>query len=167
MIYYYIWTSTNPELQEHLRRANEHRSAAWFAFFKAIGGGFGALRHAATAVSGWLSRRIRERAAIRELSALSEHELKDIGIARNDIPWIAGETARGVEEPRAAALEARNRLEAQRLQRLARSKPYKIPVWLRGVIDGDRQHTVEQPTPAPGRAHRGEDAPKQSLAGRC
>ena len=167
MIYYYIWTSTNPDLQEHLRRANEHRSAAWYATFKAIGAGFGALRPAVTSLAEWFSRRVRERAAIRELSALSEHELKDIGIARNDIPWIAGETARGVEEPRAAALEARNRLEAQRVQRLAQTKPYKIPVWLRGVIDGDRRHTVEQPVPAPRRAHRSEDAPKQSLAGRC
>ena len=40
------------------------------------------------AVGAWVSRALQRRAVMNELSALSDHELADIGLARSDIPRV-------------------------------------------------------------------------------
>jgi uncharacterized protein YjiS (DUF1127 family) len=52
-------------------------------------------------IGAWLSREHRRRQTIRELSAMSDEMLADVGIARADIPAIAA--ALFVERPAAAA----------------------------------------------------------------
>jgi len=42
-------------------------------------------------VSGWLKRQSRARQAIRELNALSDRDLADIGISRCDIDQVVWE----------------------------------------------------------------------------
>ena len=44
--------------------------------------------NAAVAAGNWLARRYTRKISIRELSTLSDHMLKDIGIGRHEIPTI-------------------------------------------------------------------------------
>jgi len=55
------------------------------------------LRIAATRLDIWLEARRRAEAARRDLSQMTDGELRDIGLSRSDIEWVA----RGIS-PRAA-----------------------------------------------------------------
>jgi uncharacterized protein YjiS (DUF1127 family) len=77
-----IWINANPTLRGHLRKANEERSAAYYATWRAV----------TTSVRGLIEavRRFRgERETYRELSRLNDRQLKDIGISRPEIGSIA------------------------------------------------------------------------------
>jgi uncharacterized protein YjiS (DUF1127 family) len=54
----------------------------------------GALAVWGTALDAWLDARLVAAAARRELSAMSDYELRDIGLARGDIEYVASGGAR-------------------------------------------------------------------------
>jgi len=56
----------------------------------------GALAAAGKTLDTWLDARDVAAAARRELSAMSEHELRDIGLGRGDIEYVAGGGARDI-----------------------------------------------------------------------
>jgi len=77
-----IWINANPTLRGHLRKANEKRSAAYYATWRAV----------TAAVRGLIEavRRFRgERETYRKLSRLNDRQLQDIGISRSEIGSIA------------------------------------------------------------------------------
>lgn len=141
MAYHYIWLSSNPNLAEHLRRANEARSANIYQSLGAPRRGLAVLKDAALDVFRWMQRRVRERAALRELSALDDRSLKDIGISRGEILRVAAASVQRTDEAPAPAAE---RTDDQA------GDTHGRPVWLRGIVDGDRaaaQHTAtDEPT---------------------
>jgi uncharacterized protein YjiS (DUF1127 family) len=100
MIYHYIWNSSNPHYRDILRRANEDRSASFYSALGVLRGGTMALRDAVSRLAARARRRARERVAVRELSALDDRALKDIGVVRGDIAQIAKLAAEKVSEPR-------------------------------------------------------------------
>ena len=55
-----------------------------------------ALAAAGKALDGWLDARHVAAAARRELGSMSEHELRDIGLGRGDIEYVAGGGARDI-----------------------------------------------------------------------
>jgi uncharacterized protein YjiS (DUF1127 family) len=77
-----IWINANPELRGHLRTANEARSAAYYANWRAVTAPFRGLVEA-------LRRVRRERETYGRLSRLNDRQLKDIGISRSEIGSIA------------------------------------------------------------------------------
>ena len=77
-----IWINANPELRDHLRKANEERSAAFYATWRAVTAPFRELVEAVRRFRG-------ERETYGRLSRLSNHMLKDIGISRSEIGSIA------------------------------------------------------------------------------
>ncbi len=77
-----IWLNANPELRGHLRTANEARSAAYYATWRAVTAPFRGLVEA-------LRRVRRERETYGRLSRLNDRQLKDIGISRSEIGSIA------------------------------------------------------------------------------
>ena len=87
-----IWINANPELRNHLRKANEARSAAFYATWRAVTAPFRGLVEAVRRAGG-------ERETYHALSRLSDHMLKDIGISRSEIGDIAQAVA--VERPEA------------------------------------------------------------------
>lgn len=128
----HIWVSANPEYREQLRRANEARAAAYYAAWRAlvrtIGNGF-------DRVAAALERRRRQRRTHRELSALSDRQLDDIGLRRAEIPFLARKAASARAEitladlpplrsaPRSGELpEARHQRPAPRAARPARER---------------------------------------------
>ena len=87
-----IWINANPALRDHLRQANEQRSAAFYAAWRAV---TAPLRGLVEAV-----RRVRdEHETYRELNRLDDRQLKDIGISRSEIGDIVQAVA--VERPEA------------------------------------------------------------------
>ncbi len=70
-----IWINANPELRDHLRKANEARSAAFYATWRAVTAPFRRLVEAARRARG-------ERETYRELNRLNDSQLTDIGISR-------------------------------------------------------------------------------------
>lgn len=58
------------------------------------------LRSSARLLGRWLERRRAARVALRELSSMSDRELRDIGIARSDIEYVAAQASHGA--PRTA-----------------------------------------------------------------
>ncbi len=87
-----VWINANPELRDHLRKANEERSAAFYAAWRAVTAPFRGLVEA-------LRRARGERETYRNLSRLSDRQLKDIGISRSEIGGIA--QAAAAEPPKA------------------------------------------------------------------
>jgi uncharacterized protein YjiS (DUF1127 family) len=83
---HYIWLNSNPELQKHLRKASEARAATIYAAWKAI---VRAVADPVRAVVELIRRANRVRATYRELSALSDHRLRDIGLSRSEISSVA------------------------------------------------------------------------------
>lgn len=86
------------EMRRLERWAHRRRADTVHHLFSALGGGLvGAVKSTGRATQaaarglgrGYRTVRLwqRRRAAIRELNALSDHVLKDIGLARGDIPW--------------------------------------------------------------------------------
>ncbi len=74
--------NANLALRDHLRKANEERSAAFYATWRAV----------TAPVRGLIEvlRRVRrERETYGRLSRLSDYMLKDIGISRSEIGSIA------------------------------------------------------------------------------
>jgi len=82
----HLWLFANPELSDHLRRANEARAAAFYAAFKAVA------EVVATPVR-YLAERLRRarraRQAYHALDGLSDRTLRDIGLSRSEIRSIA------------------------------------------------------------------------------
>ncbi len=129
MAYHYLWLSSNPDLADQLRRANEERSAAFYQAFARLWRRLAALKNVVAPVAGWLRRRVRERAALRELAALDDYSLKDIGVSRGEIQRIARSFGDGTEESR--------RPGGDRNTASTTAAP-NVPAWLRGVFDGGR-----------------------------
>ena len=68
-----IWINANPELRGHLRKANEERSAAYYAAWRAVTAPVRGLIEA-------LRRARRERETYGALSRLNDRMLQDVGI---------------------------------------------------------------------------------------
>lgn len=81
-----IWLNANPELSDHLRRANEARAAAYYAAFKAVA-------EAVAMPVRYLAERLRRAHRARQtyyaLAGLSDHNLRDIGLSRSEVHSIA------------------------------------------------------------------------------
>lgn len=88
MLDYYRSYATAPEFDEHFRRANEARAAAWYDALRSVAKAASVPARAATFLAGKLLRWHRERTAIRLLEALDERMLLDAGIARHEIPDV-------------------------------------------------------------------------------
>ncbi len=125
MAYHYIWLNSDPEYAKYLRRANEERSAAFYQAFGALWRSLSVFGK----VAAWLKRRVRERAALRELSSLDDRSLKDIGISRGEIPRI-------VKEFGASGADAPAQVDTGTAGPKAVDE--RKPSWLRGVLDGGR-----------------------------
>lgn len=152
MGYHYIWVKSDPITSEQLQRANEARSAAFYTALKLVSRAVGVIPATASALwTRWRKRQARL-ASIRELSALSDRELKDIGIARGEIYHVAELSADGVREPReqVTASDARRKAATSRW-----------PAWLRGIIEGGQTgsgRTAGQPTAAAHNQNRRKSA---------
>lgn len=78
--------STSPELDRHLRQANEERAAAVYAAWTATRSGVSAI---VGNLAGFVSRVRRARRTSGALKALSDRQLRDIGVNRADIESVA------------------------------------------------------------------------------
>jgi len=139
MIHYYIWKNSNPELEDTLRRVNEERSAAFYAALVSLWKGAVAGLSAVSRLVERAQQRARERAAIHELSALSDRTLSDIGVPRGEIHGIARALSEGVVEPRPVAALRKQALFAHHDAVLGVTKR---PAWLSGVVEGGRSGTT-------------------------
>ena len=77
-----IWYNANPELRGQLRRANEERSAAFYATWRAVTAPVRGLIEA-------LRRVRRKHETFGALSRLNDRHLQDIGISRSEIGSVA------------------------------------------------------------------------------
>ncbi len=89
-----IWINANPTLRDHLRKANEERSAAFYATWRAVTAPVRGLIEAVRRFRG-------ERGTYGRLSRLNDRMLRDIGISRSEIGSIAQAVA---AEPTEAGL---------------------------------------------------------------
>jgi uncharacterized protein YjiS (DUF1127 family) len=96
MFGYDIFLSENPGYEGLLRQRNEARAAAFYASAKPLRAAIGA---GVEAVRRWR----QEREVVRDLSALSNRLLQDIGVSRADIRTIARSFAQSDGEKRNAA----------------------------------------------------------------
>lgn len=129
MGYHHIWITGDPVATRHLQRANEERSAAFYAALTSVGRGFATVAATTRSLHAQWQRRQRRLAAVRELNALDDYNLKDIGVSRGEIDHIAEALADGVEEPR-PQVAAYNEHVAH--------KTGHWPAWLRQVVHGPR-----------------------------
>lgn len=87
MAFHYLTVyGTVPGLDAHLRRAHEERAAAFYAAWKA---GVRVLGAPVRRLAAAIRRDRRARRTSRELNALSDHQLSDIGLTRGEIRDIA------------------------------------------------------------------------------
>ncbi len=77
-----VWINANPELRDHLRKANEERSAAFYATWRAVTAPVRGLIEA-------VRRARREGVTFGALSRLNDRQLQDIGISRSEIGSVA------------------------------------------------------------------------------
>lgn len=90
MTSHYIWMIGNPQLEGHLRRANEERSAAVYAFVQWVGR---VVSGTGRGVAAAVRRAQRRRRTYRELSGLSDRALQDIGLTRHELGHVAMQAA--------------------------------------------------------------------------
>ncbi len=100
MVINQIWYNANPELRGHLRRANEERSAAFYAAWRAV---TAPLRRFIEA----LRRVRRKRETYGALSHLNDRQLQDIGFSRSEIGSIAQAIAAELPEAGVTIAELR------------------------------------------------------------
>jgi len=86
MIIHSIWRNVDPNYEVHLRRANEARAAAVYAGWKWLTGRLGAAVRRLVEAN---RRAAQMRRTSDALHALSDSQLKDIGVARGEIESIA------------------------------------------------------------------------------
>ncbi len=97
-----IWINANPELRGLLRKANEERSAAYYATWRTVTAPVRGLVEA-------LRRAYREGKTHRALSRLSDRQLRDIGISRSEIGRVAQAVAAEPPEAGLTLAELRQR----------------------------------------------------------
>jgi uncharacterized protein YjiS (DUF1127 family) len=86
----HIWISAIPEYREQLRRANEARAATYYAAWRAIAR---ALGNAFEGLAAAVARARRKRRTYLALQALSDRQLRDIGLVRGEIENISAAAA--------------------------------------------------------------------------
>ena len=100
--------------QQIIRRAEVARTQALRGLVGAVLGGLGTAAWAVAATAGkwWRAYALRRErnAAVRELHALDDRTLKDIGITRGEIEWVVdGEDATRLRDATIAANRSRRR----------------------------------------------------------
>ena len=100
--------------QQIIRRAEVARTQALRGLVGAVLGGLGTAAWAVAATAGkwWRAYALRRErnAAVRELHALDDRALKDIGITRGEIEWVVdGEDATRLRDATIAANRSRRR----------------------------------------------------------
>lgn len=133
MAFHYIWLSANPELEEPLRRANEARAAAFYAAWRGAVRALGVPFRRLGAAIRTARRAQRTR---RELSALSDRQLEDIGLVRAEIADIARAVAEEPPEVGVTLANLRQRDAASGTPRIGSRRGRAAP-W-----------TARRPTPA-------------------
>lgn len=117
LAYHHLAAAANPELRHHLHEVNEARAAYVYATWKRSTRALGALIRR---LVERIRRARRARQADRELSALSDHHLKDIGLTRGDIGAIVKAMA---TETRAAELTIADLRQARLVDVAASENP--------------------------------------------
>lgn len=82
---YYYWLASDLSQRERLRRANEARLTAWAEAWNRLAADLQAGRAALAGLAARLQRMRREAATLRELRALDDRILRDIGLSRAEI----------------------------------------------------------------------------------
>ena len=86
LAYHHIASAANPELRHLLHKVNEERAAVVYAAWKKSTGALGGFFHG-------LVERVRQARRVKQtyraLSALSDHQLRDIGLTRGEVAGIA------------------------------------------------------------------------------
>lgn len=85
----HIWFFANPDLQDRLRATNERKAAAAYNLFRRLGRWLAAARQALGTLRATRRRRREIAVTIRELNALDDDILHDIGIPRGAIRDVA------------------------------------------------------------------------------
>lgn len=159
MFGYDIFLSEHPEYQVFRRRRNEARAAAFYAAAKPLRSALATgVRLSGRAFQGLARWRV-QRQVVRELSALDDRVLRDIGIERGDIRAIA----RGFVLNSETAVTAAELAPAESAP-LAKPRPAAPQVRPRlAAIAGGRRDTQRPPRPAaPPAVPAGQ---RQALAG--
>ena len=102
------WHNGDWHLEAQMQYSRELHARAFGAALLEIGREIGdglawtaaRLIEAGRGVAGELARRRLVRTTTRELAALDDRALNDIGLHRSEIPWVAAETARMGGAPR-------------------------------------------------------------------
>lgn len=91
----HIWFFANADLQDRLRTANERRAAAAYDVFRRVGRVLGGIARMVGRIEATRRRRRQVAATVRELNALDDDILQDIGIPRGIIRDVAHALAEG------------------------------------------------------------------------